>query len=99
MLPKLCFPDGPVRVRTISGTPDTLDVKAMVPLANAARGRPDGASVTESVSTKSAYSSLDVWRTFARRQGSAEPFCATSVGALELLKLVPKAPLLYVFRC
>ncbi len=30
---QLCFPDGPVRVRMMSGTLETLDVKAIVPFA------------------------------------------------------------------
>lgn len=52
--------------------PETLDVKAMLPLAWAAMGRPEGESVTESVSTRSTYSSFEVWRTLARRQGTGE---------------------------
>lgn len=71
MPPMLCLPDGLLSVRVMSGTPDTFEVKAMVPLANAARGRPEGASVTVKVSTISAYISFDVWRTFARLQGKA----------------------------
>lgn len=38
----------------MSGTPDTLEVKAMEPLAKAASGRPEGASVTVRVSMTSA---------------------------------------------
>lgn len=87
MLPRLCFPDGPVRVKRMSGTPETLHVNAMVPLAKAASGRPDGASVTVSVSTTSAYISFEVWRTFARRHGSAGALEAAWEGALELTKL------------
>jgi hypothetical protein len=44
----------------------------MLPFARAESGRPEGAMVTESVSTMSTYSSLEVWRTFARRQGTGE---------------------------
>lgn len=43
----------------------------MVPFAKAESGRPEGARVTESVSTMSTYSSLLVCRTFARRHGTA----------------------------
>lgn len=71
-----CLPPGTVRLRTRSGTPEILEVKAIEPLANAARGRPDGASVTERVSTMSTYSSLLVCRTLARRQGIAGPLVA-----------------------
>lgn len=60
-------------VKSRSGTPEIFDVNAMEPLAKAANGRPDGASVTESFSTMSTYSSLLVWRTLARRQGIAGP--------------------------
>jgi len=45
------LPPGADRVSSSSGTPEIFDVKAMDPYANAARGRPDGARVTESVST------------------------------------------------
>jgi len=38
-------------VRRRSGTPDILDVNAIEPFAKAANGRPDGARVTETVST------------------------------------------------
>lgn len=58
------------RVRVMSGTPDSLDVQAMVPFANADRGRPEGASMTDRDSMTSTYISLDVCRTLARRQGS-----------------------------
>lgn len=84
MAPMLCLPEGLLRVRVMSGTPDTLEVKAMVPFANAASGLPEGASVTESVSTTSAYISLDVWRTLARLQGRAGVFALDSVGMLGL---------------
>ena len=67
------FPPDAERVSSRSGTPEILDVNAIEPFANAASGRPDGASVTESVSTMSTYSSLLVCRTFARRQGIAGP--------------------------
>ena len=63
-------------VRSRSGTPEILDVNAMEPLANAAKGLPEGASVTASLSTMSTYSSLLVWRTLARRQGIAGPVVA-----------------------
>lgn len=36
------LPLGVVRVRRRSGTPETLQVKAMLPFAKAARGRPEG---------------------------------------------------------
>lgn len=71
MPPILCFPEGLVRLRVISGTPETFEVKAIVPFAKAEMGLPDGARVTDSVSTTSAYISLDVWRTFGRLHGNA----------------------------
>ena len=61
------------RFKFKSGTPLTLEVKAMLPFANAARGRPDGANVTDSDSTISTYSSLLVCRTLFLRHGIAEP--------------------------
>lgn len=48
----------------------------MVPFANAAIGRPDGASITDKVSTRSTYNSFEVCRTLALRHGR--------VGVLEL---------------
>lgn len=71
-----CLPEGVERFNKRSGTPEILDVKAIVPFANAANGRPEGASVTERVSTKSTYSSLEVCRTLALRQGNAGVFVA-----------------------
>lgn len=67
------LPPGAESVRTSSGTPEILEVNAILPFAKAASGMPDGAKVTERVSTMSTYSSLLVWRTFARRQGMAGP--------------------------
>lgn len=90
----LCFPDGLVIESVMSGTPDTFDVKAIEPLANAASGRPDGARVTDSVSTTSAYISLDVCRTLALLQGKAGALEATRDGALELEKFVLNGVLL-----
>ena len=84
MPPTLCFPAGLLNVKVMSGTPDTFDVKAMLPFANAASGLPDGARVTESVSMISAYISLEVWRTFERLQGSAGVF-AEEIAVLEEL--------------
>ena len=55
----------------MSGTPLTSAVKAMVPLANADRGRPDGAMITERVSTMSTYKRGEMCFTLARRQGRA----------------------------
>jgi hypothetical protein len=72
-----CLPDGVERFKRRSGTPEILDVKAMVPFAKAAKGRPEGANVTERVSTKSTYSSLEVWRTFALRHGKEGVFAAS----------------------
>lgn len=80
---RLCLPDGPVRVTTMSGTPETFEVNAMVPFAKAARGLPDGAIVTESVSTTSAYSSFEVCLTLARRHGRAGAVWARRDGELE----------------
>jgi hypothetical protein len=71
-----CLPDGVERLSRRSGTPEIFEVKAMVPFAKAAKGRPEGAMVTWSVSTKSTYSSLDVCRTFALRHGRAGVFAA-----------------------
>ena len=45
----------------------------MLPFEKAEMGRPDGVNVTESVSTRSTYSSLLVWRTLERRQGIWDP--------------------------
>ena len=78
----------------ISGTPETLEVNAMVPLANAAKGLPDGASVTDRVSTISAYISLDVCRTLARLHGRAVEFEGNMDDALELEKLALRGALL-----
>ncbi len=68
------LPPDAERVSSKSGTPEILDVNAMDPFAKAARGLPEGARVTNRVSTMSTYSSLLVWRTFARRHGIAGPF-------------------------
>ena len=94
MLSIWCLPDGLVIERVISGTPETFDVKAIVPFANAARGRPDGAKVTLSVSTTSAYISFEVCRTLARLQGSAGVFELDKDGALEFEKFVLRGVLL-----
>lgn len=76
------MPEELVSVKVISGTPDTLEVKAMVPFAKAARGRPEGASVTVRLSTTSAYSSLEVCRTPDLLHGRAGVFSeARGVGA------------------
>ena len=72
------LPPGAVSVSNRSGTPDILAVKAIVPFAMADNGLPDGAYMTESFSTMSTYSSLEVCLTFARRHGIAEP--AADVG-------------------
>ncbi len=73
-----CLPDGVDRFNNRSGTPDIFEVNAMVPFANAARGRPEGARVTVKVSTMSTYSSLEVCRTFALRQGRAGVLAANA---------------------
>lgn len=67
---KLCFPDGVDRVSCRSGTPESFEVNAMVPLANAARGLPEGAKVTDKVSIMSTYISFEVCRTLALLHGS-----------------------------
>lgn len=85
----LCFPDGLVRERVISGTPETFDVKAIVPFAKAAKGLPDGASVTDRVSTTSAYISFEVCRTFARLQGKDGVFEGINDGEFEPAKFEP----------
>lgn len=103
-LPKLCLPEGLVRLTVMSGTPDTLAVNAIVPFANAASGLPEGASVTDNVSTTSAYISFEVCRTFARRQGSAVPVVGVIEGVLELeldcnfLHLVSPLPCNYALQ-
>lgn len=79
----------------MSGTPETFAVKAIVPLANAASGRPDGASVTDRVSTMSAYISFDVCRTLGLRQGRLVEFDCIRDGALELEKFVFNGAFLY----
>lgn len=94
MPPRLCFPDGLVILSVISGTPDTFEVNAIVPLAKAARGLPDGASVTDKVSTISAYISLDVCRTLARLHGKAVEFEGRMDGVLEFEKLAPRGAFL-----
>lgn len=99
MPPRLCFPGGLVRVRVISGTPDTFDVKAIVPLAKAASGLPEGASVTDRVSTTSAYISLDVCRTFARLHGRAGVFEGSTDGELEFEKLALRGAFLVACQC
>lgn len=66
-----CFPEGVDKESRISGTPLTSAVKAIVPLAKADNGRPDGAIMMERVSTMSTYKRGDMCFTFARRQGSA----------------------------
>jgi hypothetical protein len=75
---RFCFPEGVERFNNRSGTPDILEVKAIVPLAKAARGRPDGARVTVRVSTRSTYISLEVWRTLALRQGNEVVLAASA---------------------
>lgn len=47
------LPPGAVRVSSRSGTPDIFAVNAIVPLAMADNGRPDGAKTTDSFSTMS----------------------------------------------
>jgi len=53
----LCFatevPPGADRERIISGTPEILAVKRMLPLARAEIGRPEGAWIMERVSRMS----------------------------------------------
>ena len=71
MLSIFCFPDGVERERRMSGMPESSAVKAMLPLANAERGRPDGAIVMCRVSTMSTYMRGERCLTFARRHGRA----------------------------
>jgi hypothetical protein len=71
MAPILCFPEGLFSDKVMSGTPEILDVNAMLPFAKAANGLPEGASVTDKVSMMSAYISLDVCRTLDLRHGNA----------------------------
>lgn len=68
-----CMPPPHPKCSMRSGIPETLAVKAIVPLAMAARGRPDGDKVTSSVSTISTYISLLVCLTFALLHGTGEP--------------------------
>jgi hypothetical protein len=81
-----CLPDGVERFNRRSGTPEIFEVQAIVPFANAAKGLPDGARVTERVSMRSTYSSFDVCRTFALRQGRAGVF--TAVPAEDIADMV-----------
>jgi len=94
ILPRLCFPDGLVMFKVISGTPDTLQVNAIVPLAKAASGLPEGASVTDKVSTISAYISLDVCRTLALLHGKAVEFDGRMEDVFEFEKLALKGAFL-----
>lgn len=71
-----CGPAGVVNVNKRSGTPDTLELNAIVPIALAESIRPDGAMVTDRFSIISTYSSLDVWRTPGLRHGIAGPEAA-----------------------
>lgn len=98
MPPRLCLPDGLVRLTVMSGTPETLAVNAIVPFAKAASGRPEGARVTDNVSTTSAYNSFEVCRTFARLHGKAGVFDAIRVGGLEFEKLLPKGAFLLLHQ-
>lgn len=66
-----CFPEGVERDSSISGTPLTSAVNAMVPLAKADNGRPEGAIIIERVSTISTYRRGEICLTLARRQGRA----------------------------
>jgi len=49
----LLLPPGALRVNRRSGTPEILAVKAMDPWARAEIGRPDGATMTDKLSTMS----------------------------------------------
>ena len=80
--------------KVMSGTPDTLQVNAIVPLAKAARGLPEGASVTDKVSTMSAYISLDVCRTLALLHGKAVEFDGKMEDVFEFEKLALKGAFL-----
>ena len=92
-----CFPEGVLRLRRMSGTPETSAVNAMVPLAKAERGRPEGAIITERVSTMSTYNRGEMCFTLERRQGRAGvertpiedmPCIGVVEGELELLRMV-----------
>lgn len=53
----------------MSGVPEILAVKRIEPVARAEIGRPEGDEMMCRDSRMSTYSSLEVWRTFGRRQG------------------------------
>lgn len=55
----------------MSGTPETSAVKAIVPLAKAESGRPEGAIMIERVSKMSTYRRGEMCFTLLRRQGRA----------------------------
>lgn len=69
-----------------SGIPEILALKAMVPCAKAETGRPEGANITERISTMSTYSSFDVCFTFERRHSTADP-----AAELAVVLLIPEA--------
>ena len=70
---ELLVPPGALRTRSRSGTPLILAVKAMEPATVAEMGWPDGARITERLSSMSTYSSFDVCRTFVLLHGMAGP--------------------------
>jgi hypothetical protein len=63
-----------------SGTPLILAVKAIEPAAIADIGLPDGAKITDRLSTMSTYSSFDVCRTLDLRHGIAGPLLGAGGG-------------------
>src|ERR1700733_8677902 len=70
---ELLVPPGALKTRSRSGTPLILAVKAMEPATVAEIGWPDGARITERLSSMSTYSSFEVCRTFVLLHGMAGP--------------------------
>ena len=92
-----CFPDGVLKLKRISGTPETSAVNAIVPFEKAERGRPEGAIITERVSIISTYKRGEMCFTLERRQGRAGvertpiedmPCIGVVEGELELLCMI-----------
>jgi len=70
---EILVPPGAVRLSTKSGTPEIFAVNNTDPAARAEMGRPEGAKMTARFSIMSTYSSFEVCRTLALRQGIAGP--------------------------
>lgn len=71
-LAELILP-GADRVKSRSGMPEILAVNSIDPAIRADIKRPEGARMTERLSTISTYNSFDVCRTLERLHGIAGP--------------------------